>query len=451
MRRLTQAVIGLLVVLCAAMPAVLPHSSQRARQAGPDVITTRSVDARDASFKAAGPGAPEQVLAGTVFVPRHLRRSKETSHSEQEFFRISTNGSNDMPSAALAAYRKAAAAMGTCQLSWTLLAAVGRVESDHGRYGGAVLGSDGVSRPQIVGPQLNGAGPFAAIRDTDMGTLDRDPVWDHAVGQMQFLPGTWRSVARDGDGDGVANPNDINDSALAAAVYLCRAGGDLSTRSGMARAAFAYNHSDYYVSLVLAYQLGYETGVFVLPSPPAPTGDAASKPGAPGSPVRVVPIRAATKQRTKAKPTALNGGAGASAAAKQAVATATTKVPDGPGTGSSTPTGAASTGASGTPGGPSTPSASPSPSTPDLTTLSGTWSACGGGFCVGGSNLNLGSVGARTAHGDFDGDGTVKSNVEEFAGLAGTQVTLRVARAGGTTDVYTINGLGFRNADGSFA
>ena len=75
-----------------------------------------------------------------------------------------------------------------CHISWTLLAAIGRVESNHGRFGGAQLGSDGVSRPEIRGPQLDGAGAFAAIADSDHGTLDRDKVWDRAVGQMQFLP-----------------------------------------------------------------------------------------------------------------------------------------------------------------------------------------------------------------------------------------------------------------------
>ena len=75
-----------------------------------------------------------------------------------------------------------------CDVSWTLLAAIGRVESNHGRFGGAQLGSDGVSRPEIRGPQLNGAGAFAAIKDSDHGVLDHDKVWDRAVGQMQFLP-----------------------------------------------------------------------------------------------------------------------------------------------------------------------------------------------------------------------------------------------------------------------
>ncbi|MGZ4486054.1 MAG: lytic transglycosylase domain-containing protein, partial [Nocardioidaceae bacterium] len=87
-----------------------------------------------------------------------------------------------IPAAALRAYHDAATTLAredpTCRLPWTLLAAIGRVESDHGRYGGSVLSADGVSHPSIIGIPLNGAGPVAAIRDTDGGRLDGDTVWD---------------------------------------------------------------------------------------------------------------------------------------------------------------------------------------------------------------------------------------------------------------------------------
>ena len=78
-----------------------------------------------------------------------------------------------------------------CGLPWTLLAAIGRVESDHGRYGGSELGFDGRPQPAIVGIALNGQGPVRAIADTDGGQWDGDRVWDRAVGPMQFIPGTW--------------------------------------------------------------------------------------------------------------------------------------------------------------------------------------------------------------------------------------------------------------------
>ena len=38
----------------------------------------------------------------------------------------------------------------------------------------------------------------------------------------------------------------------------------------MRAAIFGYNHSDYYVDLVMAFERGYRTGTFVIPSPPPP-------------------------------------------------------------------------------------------------------------------------------------------------------------------------------------
>src|SRR5680860_1432277 len=150
-----------------------------------------------------------------------------------------------MPVVAERAYRNAARRMaGTdpaCQLPWTLLAGIGRVESDHGRYGGSTLGRDGVSHPLIIGVQLNGAGPVAAIPDSDNGKLDKDKVWDRAVGPMQFIPTTWATAGRDGDGDGVASPNDIDDATLAAAGYLCSGSGSVLSEAGMAAALLRYN------------------------------------------------------------------------------------------------------------------------------------------------------------------------------------------------------------------
>jgi membrane-bound lytic murein transglycosylase B len=171
---------------------------------------------------------------------------------------------NGIPAAALAAYQRAAQVIDTadpsCKIEWPLIAAIGRVESDHGRYGGNVLDAEGVSRPGIYGIALDGSNGTQRISDTDAGQYDNDKVFDRAVGPMQFIPSTWSVVGVDGDGDGKRNPQDIDDAALATAVYLCSGDEDLSTRAGQESAVFRYNHSNDYVNLVLEIMETYASG-----------------------------------------------------------------------------------------------------------------------------------------------------------------------------------------------
>jgi hypothetical protein len=175
-----------------------------------------------------------------------------------------------IPAAALAAYRRGAqlvdAADAECNIDWALVAAIGKVESDHGRYGGN--GIDPVSgevRPGIFGIPLNGTNNTAAIRDTDRGVFDRDTTWDRAVGPMQFIPGTWRSVGVDANGDGTKDPQNITDAATGTAVYLCSGPGDLGTEAGARSAVLRYNQSDAYADQVLAIARAYRGGFTVLP------------------------------------------------------------------------------------------------------------------------------------------------------------------------------------------
>ncbi len=176
---------------------------------------------------------------------------------------------SDVPAAALAAYQRAAAVLAKaspgCGIEWSLLAAVGRVESDHGRFADASLGADGVARPAIVGPVLDGSGSFSAVADTDAGRLDGDGRWDRAVGPMQFLPSTWSIVGVDGDGDGIRSPDDLDDAALAAAVYLCAGTSDLDRPGPMREALLRYNHSRDYAALVMAYEAAYRAGRYTVP------------------------------------------------------------------------------------------------------------------------------------------------------------------------------------------
>lgn len=166
-----------------------------------------------------------------------------------------------IPAAAVAAYADATLALGAedpaCGLGWTTLAAIGGIESDHGRHGGAVLGADGRPSAPIIGPALDGYG-VAEIRSTERSVaLHGDPTWEHAIGPMQFLPSTWWRWEADGDGDGVADPQDVADAALAAGRYLCAGDRDLTSADGWTAAVLSYNHSQAYLADVLALADGY--------------------------------------------------------------------------------------------------------------------------------------------------------------------------------------------------
>ncbi|HEY0952533.1 lytic transglycosylase domain-containing protein, partial [Nocardioides sp.] len=245
------AVLVMVAVVAASQPG--PGAEPPVR----DVVIT--VDGPDATT------APPVVPATTA--------SRQVAHDPREHgVSAAALDRLDLPVAAVGAYRSAENVMSEvdpdCGLTWTLLAAIGRVESDHGRYAGATLGSDGVSAPLIRGVALDGAGPVAKIRDTDAGTVDGDRRWDRAVGPMQFLPSTWAAVGVDADGDGVRSADDLDDAALGAAVFLCAASGDLDSLAGRRAAVLRYNPSPSYARDVLAVERAYRSGDYTLPELP---------------------------------------------------------------------------------------------------------------------------------------------------------------------------------------
>ncbi|WP_047893146.1 lytic transglycosylase domain-containing protein [Micromonospora sp. RV43] len=137
-----------------------------------------------------------------------------------------------------------------CQLSWTTLAAIGYVESRHGAANGATLQADGRALPEIKGEPLDGQGGRSRILDTDQGLLDGDRVHDRALGPMQFIPTTWQEIGADADGDGVKNPHDIDDAALAAGLYLCKGGRNMTIPGDWWGAILSYNDVRRYAQAV---------------------------------------------------------------------------------------------------------------------------------------------------------------------------------------------------------
>jgi hypothetical protein len=138
-------------------------------------------------------------------------------------------GRADIPAGYLATYR--AAAPRHCPgLAWTVLAGVGKVESDHGRV-------------RLPGVRSG---------------------WNHAgaAGPMQFGIGVgragnaWARFGRDYDRDGRASVYDPGDAIPAAARYLCDAGAPRRLDAAL----YAYNPSSSYVARVKRWAARYRGG-----------------------------------------------------------------------------------------------------------------------------------------------------------------------------------------------
>lgn len=175
----------------------------------------------------------------------------------------------NIPLVALNAYVRAerllAVESSGCGIHWSQLAGIGRIESIHGYFGDSTLDFNGNTTVDILGIPLNGRNNTQVIRDTDDGALDGDRVYDRAVGPMQFIPTTWDLYGSDGNGDGIADPQNIYDAALSAARYLCAAPGSMQTLSGEQAGYWAYNHDLQYSRNVTNAGRSYYDQIRVAP------------------------------------------------------------------------------------------------------------------------------------------------------------------------------------------
>ena len=125
---------------------------------------------------------------------------------------VSEEAQRDIPSHYLRLYKAAAERY---EVDWAVLAAIGKIESDHGR-----TSLPGVKRGR------NTAG---------------------AAGPMQFTRKSWIAYGIDADGEGDIRPHDPDDAVFAAASYLRASGAADSVH----RAVLSYNPEPSYVRSVL--------------------------------------------------------------------------------------------------------------------------------------------------------------------------------------------------------
>ena len=142
----------------------------------------------------------------------------------------------DIPPAYLAAYHAASDRFALGAEGWSYLAAIGEVETDHGRS----------SAPGVrSGQNTNGccAGPMQIHNGYGSGA------------------GTWGRFKVDGDADGRMDIYDPEDAIATAAGYLRASGAPRDWRA----AIFAYNHSGAYVSQVISRAAAYRQGEVSAP------------------------------------------------------------------------------------------------------------------------------------------------------------------------------------------
>jgi membrane-bound lytic murein transglycosylase B len=273
-RRAGMAVLGRLgivvAVLALAAAGVWVTSRVSTPAAGPTTtdIPALQVQAADVEPGSTAPvnatvsGAPVAATQQPAAQQPAARPGRQSGKDLLSIWADKVSNVTGIPARALVGYGNAElelrATQPSCRVSWATLAGIGRIESNHGQYGGAVLQANGYPSKPIIGVPLDGSAGIQAIGDTDRGRFDGDPNNDRAVGPMQFIPGTW---AKWGGG---YDPQQIDAAALAAAKYLCAGGRDMSSAQGWWSGILSYNNSVDYAQKVFGLADSYAKAAQVV-------------------------------------------------------------------------------------------------------------------------------------------------------------------------------------------
>jgi cell wall-associated NlpC family hydrolase len=174
----------------------------------------------------------------------------------------------EIPNFLIAHYEAAPSCTG---LPWQIVAAIGEIESRHGE--GRIDPTTGDTNPHIIGIALDGT-HSAAVRVPPGGSpWHDDPIWDHAVGPMQFITSTWARWGIDANHDGVASPHNAYDAIATAGRYLCDG---RPTLDSINQALLRYDSDPQYaaraIDIAIRYGMGAGGDPTSGPTPPAAAG-----------------------------------------------------------------------------------------------------------------------------------------------------------------------------------
>ena len=248
----------LVVPLLAAAGFAATASTPAPSGASVDPVPTQTAVAQEVGILPAEPAAPQAMRSPSAVTGDPADPLAQTPPAMPgDGFAILGDGPLAIPELVFYAYRAAEMQLAInspeCGLPWHLLAAIGRLESNHAENG-----------------HTDVLGTLTAARTTP----------DGRVGPMQLPAGAWERFPSDGNADGVTDPQNVFDATLAAGVWACADGASARDEAGEARVAAMFNSSPEYLANVHKWSDAYKKGAEVAPAVPATPPTAVPAPAA---------------------------------------------------------------------------------------------------------------------------------------------------------------------------
>ena len=194
------------------------------------------------SSTAASTGPSVLEVSAPVPAQAPQQQPQQQGKSALESWAAGLSGPLDIPERTLIGYANGELTLRkeqpNCHLSWVTLAGIGKASSDHGRYGGDLLKSDGTLNKPLGAVPLQGAAGEAAT--------------EQRGGPLQL---TQQQLKRGGGG----NIQDVDDAATATGRVLCSGGTNLQAGQSWWKAIANYRASDLFRQQVLGNAQLYAT------------------------------------------------------------------------------------------------------------------------------------------------------------------------------------------------